>query len=491
MSKFYITTPIYYASADPHVGHAMATLYADTIVRYRKSKGDDIFFLVGTDEHGSKIAEKAEEQGIKPQAFVDAIATRYQTIWAALYIRYDIFMRTTSEKHLRGVKMFFERLHESGDIYEGSYEGLYCIGCEDFITETKLIDGLCPDHLKAPEKVKEKNYFFNLKKHLPRVREKIASDELRVTPETRKNEILRMIDAGIPDFAITRDRTRVGWGIPYFYDDTQTIYVWGDALLNYVTALDFPEGDAFNKFWPADIHLVGSDINKFHSIYWPAMLLSAGLPLPRMIFVHGLFTVNGQKMSKTLGNIIDPHALINEFGADATRYLLLSQFPATEYGDVKQSEFSMKYNANLANGIGNLLQRVLAMIIAYRPAIDERAINEKVARALESFEARYTEHMDGYALFEALQVAAQTVAFLDAYINETEPWKMNQMKDARLSLVLSSLLYGIRTTVRFLMPFMPIKMKQAQDLCDAAQKGMLSPEPLTPLFPRIENGRAS
>ncbi len=491
MAKFYLTTPIYYASGAPHIGHAFATIYADIIARYHRLKGDPTFFLVGTDEHGSKIAEKAHELGQTPQEFVDSIAAQYQKLWTALNIESDIFIRTTSDKHKSGVKKFFEKLRDTGALYEGSYEGFYCTGCEDFITESKLINGLCPDHQRAPEKIREKNYFFNLKKYLLAVREKIISGEFRIAPETRKNEILNIIDSGIPDFSITRDRQRVSWGIPYFYDESQTIYVWGDALINYVTALDFPDGELYKKFWPADVHIVGSEINKFHSIYWPAMLLAAGVPLPRGVFVHGLFTINGQKMSKTIGNIIDPMALIPTYGVDGTRYLLVSQFPASEHGDIRAEEFTAKYNSDLANGFGNLLARTYTMIrnsgLRGSDTLGDIVnIDKEIQGLLRKGQEQYDRHFANYELFDALQTVFHAIKRLDRYINETEPWKLNAATDKeKLSEILETLRIGAEQVTKWLSPFLPEKCAAAQQFAAGLKTGSLPQDAKLNLFPRI------
>lgn len=480
LDKFYITTPIYYASGKPHIGHAFATLYVDVIARYKKLKGFDIFFATGMDEHGSKIAEKAESEGKSPQEFVDDIAKDYIKAWEALDIEYTDFVRTTSESHKNSVYKFIERLKEAGDIYEGIYEGLYCVGCEKFFTEKDLVNGVCPDHLKPPVKISEKNYFFNLKKYLPIVKEKILSGELNIFPESRKNEILSIINSGIPDFSITREKVK--WGIPYPFDEGQVIYVWVEALMNYISILGFPDGENFNKFWPADVHIIGAEINKFHSIFWPALLLSANLPLPKNIFVHGLFTINGQKMSKTLGNIIDPLELINRFGVDGTRYLLLSQFSALEHGDIKEEEFINKYNSDLANGIGNLLERVLTMIINFRAGILSGEIDEKIKSFAEQTEKDYNENMENLRLFDALKTIFSFIKNLDEYINEKQPWVLNKNQDPELDKVLNSLFFGINNILNWLEPFLPSKVKKAKDyISDIKSNNKKS----LGLFPRI------
>ena len=472
-NSFYITTPIYYASGKPHIGHAFTTLYADVIVRYYKLRGLETFFVTGTDEHGSKIAEVAETIGKDTQEFVDEIAKQYMDMWKSLNINYGDFIRTTSDKHKNGVAKFVERIYESGDIYSDFYEGLYCVGCENFITEKNLVKGLCPNHSKPPQKLKEKNYFFKLSKYLSVVREKIISDELLIIPKSRKNEVLNIIDSNIPDFSITREHVK--WGVPFPYDKNQTIYVWVEALMNYVTALGFPKNKKFIDFWPANVHIIGAEINKFHSIFWPALLMSAGLQLPKTIFVHGLFTVNGQKMSKTLGNTIDPINMIDKFGVDATRYLLLSQFPASEHGDIKESEFLTKYNSDLTNGIGNLFSRVLTMISKYYTGkIDKKPIfTEYISKKMEDAETRYHEHMRNYQIFEALKDITFFATILDEFINKKEPWILYKNKDEELKLVLDSLFFGIEKIANWLEPFMPTKISDMYHFISLAKtKGL-------------------
>ena len=485
MEKFYLTTPIYYASGKPHIGHSFTSVFADVVARWQKSKGKDIFFSAGLDEHGSKIEEKAKKENKDPQKFTDEIAQSYLSAWKNLGIGYTDFIRTTSLKHEKGVLEFIKKLWDAGDIYEGEYEGLYCVGCENFVLERNLVDGLCPDHLIAPQKIKEKNYFFNLKKYLPEIKNKIEKGELKIIPDNRKNETLAMIESGVSDFSITRENLQ--WGISFPYGKNQTIYVWADALMNYATVLDYPNGENFKKYWPPDLHIIGAEINKFHSIYWPAMLMSADLLLPKEIFIHGLFTVNGQKMSKTTGNIIDPIELAEKFGADAARYLLLSQFPASEHGDVKAEEFARKYNSDLANGIGNLLERSFTMMIDYRGGIlgDKNGLEEKIKSSVEKTEKNYENNFDNYKLYEALADVFAFIKKLDVYINEEQPWALNKNKDNKLDMVLSTLLFGIEKIIVWLEPFMPNKIGEVKNHILKLQSGKLKKGDKLGLFPRI------
>ena len=485
MEKFYLTTPIYYASGKPHIGHSFAAVFADVVARRQKSKGKKVFFSAGLDEHGSKIEEKAKKENKDPQKFTDEIAQSYLSAWKSLGIEYSDFIRTTSLKHKNGVLEFVKKLWDAGDIYEGEYEGLYCVGCENFILERNLVDGLCPDHLVAPQKIKEKNYFFNLKKYLPEIKKKIENGELKIIPDSRKNETLAMMDSGVSDFSITRENLQ--WGIPFPCDKKRTIYVWADALMNYATVLGYPDGENFKKYWPPDLHIIGTEINKFHSIYWPAMLMSAGLPLPKEIFIHGLFTVNGQKMSKTIGNIIDPIELAEKFGADAARYLLLAQFPASEHGDVKAEEFARKYNSDLANGAGNLLERSFTMMIDYRRGIldAKNGLEEKIKFLAEKTEKNYENNFENYKLYETLADVFALIKKLDVYINEEKPWALNKNKDKKLDVILNTLLFGIEKIIVWLEPFMPSKMAEAKNYLTKLKKGELKKGDKLGLFKRI------
>ena len=485
MGKFYLTTPIYYASGKPHIGHSFTAVFADVVARRQKSKGKDVFFSAGLDEHGSKIKEKAKKENKDPQKFVDEIAQSYLSAWKSLGIEYSDFIRTTSLKHKKGVLDFVKKMRDAGDIYEGEYEGLYCVGCENFVLERNLVNGLCPDHLIAPQKIKEKNYFFNLNKYLPEIKKKIENGELKIIPDSRKNETLAMVESGVSDFSITRENLK--WGIPFPYGKNQTIYVWAEALINYATILDYPDGENFKKYWPPDLHIIGAEINKFHSIFWPAMLISAGLALPKEIFIHGLFTVNGQKMSKTIGNIIDPIELAEKFGADAARYLLLSQFPASEHGDVKAEEFARKYNSDLANGVGNLLERSFTMMIDYRGGIldGKNSLEEKIKLLAEETEKKYNSNFENYKLYEALTDIFAFIKKLDVYINEEQPWFLNKNKDEKLDVVLNTLLFGIEKIIIWLEPFMPSKMEEAKNYLTKIKKGEMKKEDKLGLFKRI------
>ena len=468
MSKFYITTPIYYVNDKPHIGHAYTTIAADVLARYHRLKGDEVFFLTGTDEYGSKVFCSAQEAGQEPQAFCDANSAKFQLVWDRLNIANDYFLRTTSEEHKRGVAKFLNKLKEAGVIYEGDYTGLYCTGCEKFITEKELVNGLCPDHKKEPEVLKEKNYFFKFNQYLPKILELIDSGELQILPANKKNEVLGLIKQGLADFSISRESVK--WGIKIPFDESQVVYVWVEALMNYVTGLGYGgDENNFNKFWPADIHLMAKDILKFHTLYWPALLLAADLPLPKAIFAHGFFTIDGEKMSKTLGNIIDPDVLIDEFGSDAVRYLLLSQFPFGADGDVKASSFAILYNADLANGLGNLTSRVLAMAEKYFPArggshakgrqgapggqVPEKdfEFSDEVAGIWH----QYQTAMKNFQLDGVIEVIRKLNSFADGYVERQKPWELSKKDADQLIKVIYNLLEVIRHLALMIYPIMP------------------------------------
>jgi len=452
MKKILITTPIYYVNDKPHIGHAYTTLAADVLTRFFRTQGKDVFFLTGTDEHGAKIARVAEKEGKDPKKFCDENAKHFKDAWANLNIEYDHFVRTTDKAHEQKVSKFIERLKDKKAIYEKEYEGLYCSGCEKFITEKDLIDGECPDHKCKPEKISEKNWFFKLKDYLKTVEKLIDSEKFKLGPKSAKNETLGLLRQGLEDFSISRQKVK--WGIPVPFDKNQTIYVWVDALLNYITG----DGtDKFKKYWEDGytIHLLAKDILKFHAIYWPAMLLAADYKISDQEFIHGFFTINGQKMSKTLGNVIDPNEIVKEFGIDGARYLMLSQFPFGQDGDIKQEKFAEKYNSDLANGLGNLVSRVLALANKIDLNIlDVKPDKDTLNRAKQARD-NYVEYMEDLKLFESLEEIWKLISWCDSYVEKNKPWELIKNDKNKAKEILSDLFYCISEISELIEPFLP------------------------------------
>jgi len=450
MKKFYITTSIAYTNAPPHVGFALELIQADGIARYHKILGEDVFFLTGTDEHGIKIARKAKELEKDSQDFVDEISNKFKELTVALNISNNDFIRTTDEKrHWPAAEKVWLELKEKGDIYKKKYKGLYCIGCEAFILEKDLLNGKCPIHHKKPEVVEEENYFFRLSKYSKEVEKVIKKDKIKIIPESRKNETLSFIRQGVEDVSCSRERKKLEWGIPVPGDDAQTIYVWFEALINYISALGFAENnERFKKFWPADVHCIGKDILRFHSLLWPTILLSLGLKLPKSILVHGYLTSGGKKMSKSLGNVIDPFGLVRKYGTDAVRYFLLREIPPTEDGDFTYEKFEGRYNSDLASGIGNLLARVRVM--ADGIGFEEnnlKIIEPKIKETREN----YKKTLEEFKFNEALRAIWGLISFCDKYIEKEKPWE----KKENSPQVLGNLLVVLDNIAELLQPFLP------------------------------------
>ncbi len=475
MSKFYLTTPIYYINAKPHLGHAYTTIAADILARYHRLKGDDVWFLTGTDEHGDKIAEAAALAKQEPQEFADKTSQLYKDAWKNLNISNDQFIRTTDEEHKESVEIFMQKLLDKGAIYKGDYEGLYCTGCEKFIKEEELVDGQCPDHQKAPDKIKEKNYFFKLSDYLAQVKTLIENNTIKILPEEKKNEVLGLFKQGLEDFSVSRES--VEWGIPMPGDEQQKIYVWIEALQNYISALGYGRDEEnFKKLWPANLHLMAKDIIKFHAVYWPAMLIAAGERPPKTIFAHGFFTVNGQKMSKTLGNVLDTNDLIEEFGVDATRYLLMSQFSFERDGDIKEEMFIEKYNSDLANNLGNLVSRVANMIDKYFDGVLPE-VDIEVGYDLE----KVNRFIENYQFDKALTEIQAIISRANQVIEDEKPWEIAQVKNMdKLAKLLTELSITIREVSLAIEPFMPETSKKINKMFNQEEIRKTDP-----LFPRI------
>lgn len=460
---FYVTTPIYYASGKPHIGHAYTTIAADVLARYyRKLLGEEnVYFLTGTDEHGLKVAEKAKKMKKTPKEFVDNLVVDYKDLWQSLNISNNDFIRTTDEKHKSFVKKFVVKLKEAGVLYEDEYEGLYCIGCEKFLQKKDLNDeGKCVDHLTKPELVKEKNWFFDLngekggRNFLAEIKALIESGKLQIAPDAMKQEVLGLLKQGMPNFSISRNKNKVQWGIELPWDSEQLVYVWADALSNYISAL---QGGNEN-FWPANVQLLGKDILKFHMIYWPAMLMAIGYELPEKLFAHGHFTVDGQKMSKTIGNVIDPKEMVEEFGSDVSKYLLLSAFPFGQDGDIAKDKFKENYNAFFANHLGNFVNRVLSLVYKnYDQAIPqvEKFSNSKIENFIQEAWQDYHHNIKEIRLDRSIQVVSDIIRYGNEYITELEIWKLVKEDKVKAGQHFYDLTELLRHLVLMLEPILP------------------------------------
>lgn len=413
-NKFYLTTAIPYVNAAPHIGFALELIQSDCIARFHRLLGEDVHFLTGSDENSLKNVQAAEQQGIPVKEFVDQNAAKFKSLKETLNLTVNGFIRTTEPRHFAGAQALWNACKKE-DIYQKKYKGFYCVGCEAFLTEKDLVDGKCPEHQRQPEIVEEENYFFKLSNYQDWLEKLIGSNELKIIPETRKNEVLSFVKMGLEDFSISRSKQRAhSWGVPVPDDPQQIIYVWFDALANYITALDWQNnGQLFQKYWPADVHIIGKGISRFHAIYWPAMLKSAGLAIPKQIFIHGYVTVNGQKISKSLGNTIDPFEIVERYGADPVRYYLLREIPAYSDGDFSEARFKEVYNSELANGLGNLVARVAKL--CEKSTVDFSA--EEIV-----FDSQIKEKLVIFSLDEALKIIISWIAEINQLISTEQPW---------------------------------------------------------------------
>jgi len=505
-NKFYITTPIYYVNDVPHIGHAYTTIAADVLARYHRGLGDEVFFLTGTDEHGAKIAEAACKAKESPKEFVDKLVSKFQSTWTKLNISNDEFFRTTDPKHEKIVQEVVTKLQKNGYIEKRDYEGLYCVGCEKYLAEGDLVDGKCPDHKKVPVAQSEENYFLLLGKIADKfsLYDRIKSDEIKVSPISRKNEVLSKIKSGLEDVSISRES--VEWGIKFPGDEAQTIYVWVDALINYYSATKiYDQGPV----WPASLHLMAKDILWFHAVIWPAVLLGIGEEPPKEVFAHGFFTIDGQKMSKSIGNVIDPVVMANKYGTDAVRYALLREFPFGSDGDISEEKIVSRYNSELANGIGNLLNRVLVLnnkgiredikgtdervgktcpgdygvkFISYKNdekdtepyEVDMGSINQMFSVFSTAFDST-VETLDFYT---SLSLFNSAVGLCNEYIEKSKLWELRTIDDEKFTIIILELRQVLELLSLKISPFMP----ETSDKMKSQLKS-LKPEPL---FPRIE-----
>lgn len=481
--KYYITTAIDYANARPHVGHALEKVQADVLARYHKQKGFETFYLTGTDEHGVKVFRKAKEAGKEPQAFTDEITESFKALKPALNLSWDDFIRTTDkERHWPGAQLIWKRLTEAGDIYKKNYKGLYCVGCEKFITEKDLVDGKCRDHQKEPEVVEEENYFFRLSKYSERIGEAIKSGELAILPEARANEVLALIREGLEDVSFSRPSKDLPWGVPVPGDESQTMYVWCDALANYISAIGYGRNENWKKWWPAEAQVIGKDILRFHAAIWPGMLLAAELPLPKKILVHGFLTIEGAKMSKSVGNVVDPIELVEKYGVDAVRYYFLKEVPSHEDGDFSVANLERVYNGELANGLGNFSSRVLGLASRFgKLEVDFSRVESFVSEKIEATKSLVEEKIHSFRLHEAVSAINELISMGDKYVNDHEVWKDTESKKNEIL----NLVVVLDNVAALLSPFLPETSEKISKSINWLDKNNLEVKKGEALFPRL------
>lgn len=452
--SFYVTTPIYYPDSRLHIGHAYTTVAADALARYHRLLGDDVFFLTGTDEHGQKISKRAKEAGRTPQAYVDDIVVTIKELWKVLGISYDDFIRTTEPRHEKVVQEVFRRLQAKGDVFKGEYEGWYCTPCESFWTEAKLVDGKCPTCGRGVEKVKEESYFLRLSNYAGRLRQYILDNPDFIRPQSRRNEMLAFIDQGLEDLSISR--TSFDWGVPLPGDPDHVAYVWIDALTNYITAAGFDQDqEKFERFWPANVHLVGKEIVRFHAIIWPIILMALDLPLPKTVFGHGWLLLGDAKISKSVGNVVDPTVLVKRYGLDPVRYYLLREIPFGSDGTYTEDALILRTNVDLANDLGNLLSRTTAMVGRFSQGLIPAPSGESGLRAVAQEAVKcVTARLEAYEISDALADLFVLIKRANKYIEDEAPWELSRKEDPRLSTVLYDLAESLRITAVALRPFL-------------------------------------
>jgi methionyl-tRNA synthetase len=508
---FYLTTPIYYVNDAPHIGHAYTTIAADVLARYKRMSGYNVFFLTGTDEHGRKVEKAAQETAETPIQLADRVMQRFQDLWERLAISHDDFIRTSEARHQEAVQKFFKIVADTGDIYLGEYEDWYCVSCESFWTDKQLIEGRCPNaECQRPvEKLKEESYFFKMSKYQKPLLRHLKENPHFVRPESRYNEIVSFVKEGLRDLSISR--TSFSWGIPVPDNPKHVIYVWFDALLNYVSAIDyFSGGETFQAFWPADVHMIGKDILRFHAVYWPTFLMSAGLPLPKNIFAHGWWTIEGKKMSKSLGNAIDPYALTDQYGVDSLRYFLMREATFGIDGDFSHQAMINRINSDLANDLGNLFSRAIAMMHKYfEGTVPRSGSNEAIDDQLRDKKCKVLRDVDGWmnelAFHRALTSIWELISMVNKYIDETAPWALAKdlSQRERLGTIMVHIIDSLRTITLLLAPFMPLSCEKMwfalgsegdlkqQKLELLNERGIIKPgtkiQKIPPLFPRIQS----
>ena len=505
--RFYVTTAIDYVNSSPHLGTAYEKIGADVLARFKRMFGYETFFLMGTDEHSLNVEKQAKEMNMTPNAYCDDMIAKFKDAWSHLHISFDDFIRTTEKRHIDTVQEMFKRIHDKGDIYQGEYKGWYCVSCEAFMKDKDLEDGMCPVHKRKPDWVVEKNYFFALSRYGDKLLEYIENNKDFIRPEIRKNEMINVIKGGLEDISVTR--SSVGWGIPLPFDDTHVLYVWFDALINYLSGCGFSDNeDRLKKYWPCDVHIIGKDITRFHCIIWPAMLMSAGLELPKSVFGHGFVYIEGGKMSKTAGRTVDPIDICKQYGADALRYFLMREIPFDRDGDFSWESFTNRYNADLANDLGNLVSRSLSMVSRYCGGVIPKAgeitekdfeIKEK-AQTLLSLLEKQVDLLDFSGILVKLWSVIQSA---NRYVENNAPWTLAKEQNyERLHTVLYNLCEVVRLCSVILYPYMPEKAKeisaqlglpqafdslvQTDALLWGGIKDGTAIGKLTPLFPKIE-----
>ena len=447
---FFISTAIDYPSEKPHLGHCLEKIQADVIARYKRLQGFDVHFSIGTDEHGLKIQRYAQKAGKKPQEFVDEMSGYFKDLWEKLNISNDDFVRTTEKRHIKVVQEIIKKIYKKGDIYKGKYKGLYCVDCESYYMPKDLIDGKCPIHHKLPELIEEEGYFFRMNKYQEALIRYIEENKNFIIPDSKRNEILNRLKEPLQDLSISR--TAVKWGIPLPIDEKFTLFVWIDALINYLTTIDYP-GKKFKKFWPADVHVIGKDIVWHHSVIWASLLLSLGLPLPKTIFVHGFITVKGEKMSKSLGNIINPVELVEKYGMETIRYFFIREFSSFEDGNFSEERIKERYNSDLAQGIGNLLSRILALGEQYQTSLILK--KNGLQKLIDETEKIYHQKMQEFRLNEALARVWDLVNALDKFITEEKPWASLKNDQEKFEKDMATLIISLGKVALSIAPVMP------------------------------------
>ena len=482
--KYYITTPLYYVNSSPHIGHAYTTMAADILERHFKAKDMPVFMQTGTDEHGSNIEKTANEKNVPPKQWCDEVSNQFRQLWETLGIKYDYFIRTTDKLHEEAVQAVFEKLIASGDIYLGSYEGLYCKSCEAFYTESELIEGKCPVHKRNVEAVKEESYFFRLSKYEKPLLEYYEKHPDFLAPSYRARELINFVKAGLTDLSVSR--TKVAWGIPVKSNPKHTVYVWFDALLNYITGRGYSPDNVspeFKEYWPADVHLVGKEIFRFHGVIWPAMLMALGLELPKKVYAHGWWTVNGEKMSKSTGNFIKAEDVVAEYGLDSLRYFTFREVTFGQDGDFSMEAFRRRYNSDLANDLGNLFSRVINLV---NKNIDERLPEDPSSKLYSQFAAltaKIDSSIEDMQFSDALETIWGAISDLNKIVAEKKPWEMAKKCPEELPGFLNEMVWCLRLIAGWIDPFMP-NTAEAMKKHLGTRKAVAEGEKIAPLFPR-------